>query len=631
LRYRPLEAKLVLHTELVLTMEYEWDAPMLFGEASHSGPRLLGWGPTTEGDRWQQAERKTHDGSPAALGGGTVSYLIITSEGLSASFEPLRLWKTRKGLTAEIVTVETISIDYPGLDLQEKVRNCIEDYNSESGTDWVLLGGDTQVIPDRKAYVPLSDKPYLPCDLYYSDLDGTWNADGDLYWGEIPSDNVDMYADVFVGRAPVSTAAEAALFVEKVLTYEGCYGLSPGYEPDMLYVGEILWGDPSDPSHPDYTDAGVSKDLIDSLYVPPGLSVERLYESRGTLTYASLMAALNEGKNIINILCHGQYKSISMAEDNVANSDFRSLINGPDYGFMYGVTCLSGGFDQNDCIGEAWVLSEEGGGFFVGNSRYGWNSPSFPGEGPSDYFDQSFFEAVFMYGFAEMGKAHAYAKHDYVGESRSDLYMRYVMYGLNLLGDPELRLWTAEPAEMAASFESDPGTGPQDYVVTVTSGGVPVDRATVCLYKPGDVHCVDETGADGNATIFVAPADTGLMYVTVTKPNHVPFLGDARVQDLTGVPRGSGDGREVTVWPNPFTRMVSFMVSGRAASPPAVDVFDVTGRWVDEVPARERDDGTWEGHWDAREESGRNLPPGIYLLRITQGASTTTRKIILLD
>jgi len=47
----------------------------------------------------------------------------------------------------------------------------------------------------------------IAADLYYSDLDGNWDADGDSIYGE-RTDNVNLYADVFVGRAPVDITAE---------------------------------------------------------------------------------------------------------------------------------------------------------------------------------------------------------------------------------------------------------------------------------------------------------------------------------------------------------------------------------------------------------------------------------------
>jgi hypothetical protein len=243
------------------------------------------------------------------------------------------------------------------------------------------------------------------------------------------------------------------------------------------------------------------------------------------------MSALNQGVNLINVLSHGYYTSMSLADEALTNANVEALLNGPRYGLMYGLNCQSGGFDQNDCLGEAWVLAEGGGGFFIGNSRYGWNTPSFPGEGPSDYYDQAFFESIFITGFTQVGKAHADAKHEYVGESRSDLYMLYLMYGLNLLGDPEMSIWTSVPDTMVAAFDSYTVPGPQTFSVTVTSGGVPVSGATVCLSGDNEVYCVEETGGDGVANLFIAPADPGQVALTVTDTGHLPVLETVTVTE----------------------------------------------------------------------------------------------------
>ena len=48
----------------------------------------------------------------------------------------------------------------------------------------MLLGGDTDVIPARFGYVTFYTGDFIPTDMYYSCLDGTWNADGDSLWGE---------------------------------------------------------------------------------------------------------------------------------------------------------------------------------------------------------------------------------------------------------------------------------------------------------------------------------------------------------------------------------------------------------------------------------------------------------------
>jgi hypothetical protein len=528
LRYLPADRTLILYTKLEIEADYEpTGASENAGTAAHGSLDLVARLAANRRDRPSAPEVGSSGPEPMADGG--VAYLIVTGSALEPSFEPLRNWKMRKGLASEIVTTQTIAAAYAGADLQEKIRNCITYYHVHHGTQWVLLGGGVGIVPDRKVYVALSDRPYIPCDLYYADLDGTWNADGDLYWGEVPSDNVDMYADVFIGRAPVATAAEADTFVRKVLAYEGLSTLPDDYQLGALFLGQILWGDPGDPSAPDYTDAGIAKDLVAARYVPGRFSIERLYQSAGTLTRDRAVSALDSGKGLINICCHGLYRSISLADGVVDVEDFLALNSGGRYGLMYSTSCLGGGFDQGTCMGQAWALSGRGGGFYIGNSRYGWGSPGSPGDGPSDYYDQSFFESVFVTGFTNLGKAHADAKHEYVGESRVDPYMRYVMYGLNLLGDPETPLWTDVPREIAVECAGSISVDAVLYGVTATSRGEPLAGARVCLWKPGEVFAVGVTDVGGRVSLPLAGLTPGQLHVTVTASNVLPYVGETVV------------------------------------------------------------------------------------------------------
>jgi Peptidase family C25 len=65
----------------------------------------------------------------------------------------------------------------------------------------VLLGGDVQYVPDRKCYLTVEvNTDVIPADLYYADLQYSWNSDGNSHYGEM-TDSVDLYHDVYVGRA----------------------------------------------------------------------------------------------------------------------------------------------------------------------------------------------------------------------------------------------------------------------------------------------------------------------------------------------------------------------------------------------------------------------------------------------
>ncbi len=465
---------------------------------------------------------------------GTVDYLVIAESGVTSDYQPLADWKTKKGLKCEIVSTSWVYSTYSGTDNEEKIRNCIKDYYLSHGTVYVLLGGDTGYVPAREGYCDIPEQGmsgeeiYLPCDLYYSDMDGDWNAGGDPNkWGEHPADSVDMYADVYVGRVPASSSSHVSNFVDRLLIYEGSSdgstSLPTGYLEDMLFLAEILWSDP-------YTDGGIAKDMIDDDYVPSRYDpITKLYESSGNLNFTSAMNALNAGQSIINHDGHANVPVLSVGPDALYNGDFDDLINAPEFGVFYTGGCYSSAIDYNT-ISEHWVNNSDGGGVaFVGNSRYGWGCPGYPGECVSDLYDQQFFRALFTSDLYNLGVTHADAKDYYVPDSKVDDYMRYALYELILLGDPEMPIWTETPASLIVVHNATLPTGASPFTVTVTSGGSPVVDATVCLWKGDEVHLADETNGAGVVTLSPDPTTAGTMYVTVTKHNYLPYEGSATV------------------------------------------------------------------------------------------------------
>ncbi len=114
----------------------------------------------------------------------------------------------------------------------------------------MLLGGDADLIPVRHVYVESfgAVESAMPTDSYYACLDGPWNGDGDDLWGE-PHDGaqgaeIDLLAELYVGRAPVKSAREADNFVNKTVLYETAAHPHPA---KAVALGEYLdnwptWG-----------------------------------------------------------------------------------------------------------------------------------------------------------------------------------------------------------------------------------------------------------------------------------------------------------------------------------------------------------------------------------------------------
>ncbi|MBN2282017.1 MAG: T9SS type A sorting domain-containing protein [Candidatus Marinimicrobia bacterium] len=448
-------------------------------------------------------------------------YLIITSEELSSSFLSLQTWKNKKGLSAKILTTEWIESQFSGKDLQEKIRNCIKEYHENKSTSWVLLAGDTQIIPDRKAWAFDCEANYavgeneIPCDLYYADLEGTWNDDGDEIYGEV-EDNIDLYSDIFIGRAPVENNSEASAFVQKLLSYEKCN--SRDYQTKMMFLSQILWHEP-------YTNSGESKDLIDERYVPEQFDpILKLYEAEGTARKTTTLEALNQGMNIINHDGHAWYNSISLGAGSLGYTDMMNLQNADKYGILYSIGCWPAAFDQH-AVAENFLTNANGGGVaFVGNSRYGWGSPGNPLFGYSDRFDQQFFKQLLIDDIYKIGATLAATKAFYAPLANQENVYRWCEYEINLLGDPEMPVFTEIPKELVVTFPHKISAGQQQFSIFVTDSIHPVSNCTVCLMQENGTYFVGQTGSDGilNFEGLVSNVSSELL-ITATAHNFIPF------------------------------------------------------------------------------------------------------------
>ncbi len=518
LQYSPLDGRLTLNESITVTLELERDT-----RVSRVPARRSERADAVVVGRVRDFVVNPYDveaASTLTTRDDQVDYLIVTSSTYESLFQPLADWKEQKGLTTEIVSTSWIYANYDGVDNAEMVRNCIIDYYENHGTLWVLLGGDTNIVPARAAYaynVGSGSENSPICDLYYSDLDGTWNGDGDSTWGEITQDSIDLYADVYVGRAPVNSTTEASRFVTKVLTYEGSPAgntLPTDYQENMLFLAEVLWTDP-------WTDHAICKNYIDDESVPGQFDpITKLYETNGLLTKSRTMSNLNAGQNITNHNGHAHYSVLCIGSSSLYRSDFDGMSNGDRQGIFVTIGCYPAAIDY-DCIAEHWMNSPGGGVAFVGNSRYGWGSPGGPGNGTSDRYDREFFSQLYNHGNDIIGVAHAAHKDVFVSEARTDGYTRYVLYELNLLGDPEMRIWSHEPSTATVNCPTSIPLSGEPFVVTIQNDDGAIEGVSIYLHND-EIDAVFTTGADGIAEVDIDPTVEGALSMMVTGPDMLP-------------------------------------------------------------------------------------------------------------
>jgi hypothetical protein len=633
LQYVPAERRLILNERIRLTVEFE-DAdhrPEIPRETE--AVRRLRNGIVRRMVENPEDVEMDFPGNPATLDpAAATEYLIICLDAHADEYEVLKNWKTRKGIPAAIVTIEDINATYPGRDAMEQIRNCIMDYYLNESTVWVTLTLSAPKARVRGCYCSVGGTvdAAIPCDLYFADMDGDWNLDNDSYWGET-NDDVDLYSDVFVGRLPANRAAKCSTVVHKILTYEGYYALPSDYQREMLFLAEYA---------DDITDGAIAKNMIDSESVPPRFDpITKLYQSSGNLNKTSAMNALNAGMGIINHDGHGNASTLSIGPSALYTDDMMALTNAPRYSVFYTVACTPGNFDNPfGFFGRGFLESPGGGGFFIGNSRYGWYWPGSPGYGTGEVYDREFFKAMFVRGNDHLGTAHADAKAARAPYSGSNGTDRWTQFTSNLFGDPETPIWLDTPIAVSATHPGSIEAGNHMITVSVSAGGSPLGQARVCLWMDPSIYEIAETDGGGNADFSISPADSGAILVTVTKNGHLPYLGTIDVEDgLSGVTGADEPPSRlaVRIAPNPVTgsaviRYALPALPAAGGKGPVARIYDASGRLVRSLTpaaAEARDNAMV---WDGRLASGSAAPPGIYFLRLAYGDQTTDTKFVIL-
>ena len=149
--------------------------------------------------------------------------------------------------------------------------------------------------------------------------------------------------------------------------------------------------------------------------------------------------------------------------------------------------------------------------------------------------------------------------------------------------------------------------------------------------RPGDGlawQCSDFTANDGTH-----PSETGRIKVASLLLGFVHQDATAQLWYTTNPTSAPGPERSslsLVLAPNPAKDAVTLAYATVAGKPWHVDVLDLAGRRV-----RALGQGTGEGSthrtlWDARDQHGKRLRPGVYWVRLRSGGDTAVRRIVVL-
>ncbi|MFH1562600.1 MAG: C25 family cysteine peptidase [Nitrospirota bacterium] len=585
----------------------------------------------------------------------TYKYVTITNEPLVSAFTPLC---NSKPMTTAIVTTSWVYNHYSGNDNQQKIRAFIQDYYDNHGTCYVLLGGDVDIVPYRGVYAKVPEGTNLgdyidgniPCDLYYACLDGNWNANTNTTYGELDGDEVDLFPEVWVGRAPVSNSVEATNFVNKVIT---CENSADDYIYKELLIAYVLWTNP----------LCDGKEIMEDIaYSTPGsYTVYTEYQTEEGVSNSRIINNITSG---VGLIAHANHANWYTAPPfNIGSAiDVRTLNNGSKTFIFNTIGCIAGDFsntsiynpNKTDCIGEEMILNSNGGAVaFVGNSRYGWfdeyDVTKYSGE-----YQIEFFKKFFKEGYTRIGETLGKSKMEFISRCNKHNPYRWIMFCLNLLGDPAMEFRAQKEIFCIDQIIND------DKVID--KQGEVIDLVvTLKNLKEGTITGVSGTltTTDQYITIVKGTATFGDIPPQGTSTNSYQILvnsgcpsvhqayfqleisGDGgyqntdnfnieinlKVDNLSQVfpypnPCYPGKGQVVTIANIPLNSHSGVCIYNLAGE--LVRILDEEGSEIKKFP------GSEQAIWNAKNDKGKNVASGIYIYIFKCDAGTKKGKIAII-
>jgi PKD repeat protein len=113
--------------------------------------------------------------------------------------------------------------------------------------------------------------------------------------------------------------------------------------------------------------------------------------------------------------------------------------------------------------------------------------------------------------------------------------------------------------------------------------------------------------------------------VTATTTGGLPVLASATIQVATK----SGALASAFASPNPFNPETSINYTLRNSGTVTVRVYSLQGRLVRTLENAYATPGSHEVRWNGRDDSGRTVASGMYLVKVAQGGDSSTLKVLV--
>lgn len=622
IKYNPSENKISYYSSVTVTIKYkksksysnniEMIKPTADIKSIVDNPEMI----KLYDNYYQKSYDKSND---------NYDILIISAPEYEDGFEEIADAYLKYGLISEFKSVNEIYSEYEGVDNPEKIRNFIIDEYKDNSIEYVVLGGDVDVVPFRGFYcsvessMPMVDDN-IPSDLYYSSLDGNWNDNNNNYWGEIDED--DLYPEVSVGRMPFSNSKEFNAMKHKTLMYQFSPVLEELNKP--LLAGEHLYWDPLSYGS-DYLNLVVGL-RDDNGYttngIPPTDPYDTLYAKYVNWGSNDIINKINEGPSFIHHSGHSNWNyTMMLYNEDITNNNFNKIDGVQhNYSVVYTHGCICGAFDYNDCIAEYMLKIDNFAVAGCFNSRYGWFNEG-QTEGPSLHLHREFTNALYTDKISEFGRIHKQSKIKTApwvnapGQWEEGA-LRWCFYDCNSLGFPALTIWRDNPYTLTVEYNQEINYTDNNYTVKVTNNEKqPVEGARcIILDEDNDVIGVSKTDEAGVCIIDIVEEITidDKLSLYVSNYNTLPHKFDLIVIQPDGVNNQLEES--INIYPNPFEDILNISTESNSN---IINIYNIKGEKV------------YTANFDKNINANLSfLQSGVYILEITNDIISKQYKIV---
>ena len=502
----------------------------------------------------------------------------------------LRNWKRQKGLVTEVVTLADIpdsdnNAVIDALDIQDYIQDIYDTWSPPP--TYVLLIGDVGdnagniIMPTiyRTPYPSFGAGPdwwnhnetLIPTDLYYFTVDGN-----------------DYFPDIFFGRLSVDNVGQATDVIDKILAYEqnpppqannafytdaSLIALFEDIVPDPpgVVLGNGIedrpWIEVVEEIWQYLNDNGYNPERI---YNTSGVNVNPQFYQNGVdqppagiqwnggpvqIRDALNPAVANDGRFLTIFRDHGGQDEWS--EPHFDNADVDNLVNGNLTPVIFSLACQTGWFDNesdddanlpganvtadaDECFCEHFVRNNNGGAVaIIGATRnsftgfndfylFGMVKAIWPDFDPNPPLTGAYpaIPGRVTSPIPRMGQICTFGKVFMANAYTQDISRQATFEFYHVFGDPEMPIWSEEPAALVVNHPNCIGsTGYQDFVVKVSdNAGDPIRSAVVSLTRNGEIVSVRITDA-GGVVRFTRTFAAGTLDITATALNFRPYIG----------------------------------------------------------------------------------------------------------